>query len=128
MDRPAHDNGALYGRWCVSEAHGPVEAYTVSACPSLTPAFVEFGSDGLFLGYDAINATTGRFVRIPSGFYVVDGQTTLKGYFGADPAIKLVRRVMVAIASGRHVAARLSDHVLSLGVGDLALVCGRASD
>ena len=63
------------------------------AVPEALNATWQFTGDQQFLASDTVNALSGRYRFLPTGFATTDAATTLVGYAGSDP-------VRLAVISG----------------------------
>lgn len=118
----------LVGYWRVTAIEQGNEVYSDTVYPTLARAFIVLRDDETFMGSDVLNGITGRYIITPSGFRVLESSTTLRGYFGTDPAIILARRAMVAITDGHNVVANAMGDTLNIFLLDLEVRCERLPD
>jgi hypothetical protein len=112
---------ALSGRWHITSVTNDSERYDVTTCPGLSRGFLSFHDDGLFAGNTTVNILSGRYEVVPSGFRVIDGSVTLRGYGGDDPAIIMAQQAMHNTATGADIAVRVTGDEMVVTVLDVEI-------
>jgi heat shock protein HslJ len=68
------------------------------------PIRASFEANGTFVASDGINMLSGRFRRYGSSFVTFDVASTLKGYVGDDPTVRVIEQAIALTLGGASTA------------------------
>jgi hypothetical protein len=94
--------------------------------PARYNVYLAFTPSGEFGANDSVNYHGGTYRAVGDGFITSSDYSSLAGYIGTDPVIRLARNAISAFNDGVHATATVTGDRLTVVVGSYLLTCRRS--
>jgi len=118
---PAQSGFAGYKWQVVTIEHAGNE----TRIPARYAVYLQFTPDGQFGANEPVNYHSGAYHQTGDGFTTSGMGSTLVGYAGHDPVVRLSVGAISAFGNGTHAKVRLTGYRLAVTVGGYLLTCQR---
>ena len=93
--------------------------------PARYAVYLQFTPDGQFGANEPVNYHSGAYHKTSDGFTTSGIASTLVGYAGHDPVVRLAVGAISSFDIGIHAKVRLTGDQLAVTVGSYLLICQR---